>query len=313
MTTTDGTPAITAVVVTYNRADLLLEALAALRAQSLPLAGIVIVDNASTDDTPQRLHAAGLLDRPEIHYQREAVNGGGAGGFAAGMATCLSRGAEWIWLLDDDAIATPGAAAALAAARPRSDAVYASVALYQDERGQARLCWPATLDGSGEVTRDPARLAPCQPSASLPFLGFLVSAALVRRIGPPAAEFFLSGDDIEYVERARRHGAASYLVPASRLAHPRPPDYSLRLAGRSFFCLRLAPRRRYFYVRNKLVIARRHYGHRLYTSTIPGLLLRLLATLAVEPARWRQLRAHALAFFDAWAGRMGDPPTRHSL
>ena len=48
---------VVAVVVTWNRRDLLVESLAALRAQTLPPAAIVVVDNASTDGTAELLAA----------------------------------------------------------------------------------------------------------------------------------------------------------------------------------------------------------------------------------------------------------------
>ena len=49
--TTREPPRVTAVVVTYNRRQLLLEALAAVHAQSRAPDAVIVVDNASTDDT----------------------------------------------------------------------------------------------------------------------------------------------------------------------------------------------------------------------------------------------------------------------
>ena len=51
MIKTNDHPSIIAVVVTYNRKELLQGCLKALTAQSRPLKGIVLVDNASTDNT----------------------------------------------------------------------------------------------------------------------------------------------------------------------------------------------------------------------------------------------------------------------
>ena len=46
---------VVAVVVTWNRRDLLEESLAALAAQTLAPAAVVVVDNASTDGTTELL------------------------------------------------------------------------------------------------------------------------------------------------------------------------------------------------------------------------------------------------------------------
>ena len=48
---------VSAVVVTYNRRELLEKTLAGLEAQERPLDHIVIIDNASTDDTADYLAA----------------------------------------------------------------------------------------------------------------------------------------------------------------------------------------------------------------------------------------------------------------
>ena len=49
-----------AVVVTYNRKELLIECLESLRSQTRPLNAIYIIDNASTDGTPNLLLAEGI-------------------------------------------------------------------------------------------------------------------------------------------------------------------------------------------------------------------------------------------------------------
>ncbi|BDZ45901.1 hypothetical protein GCM10025866_18100 [Naasia aerilata] len=49
MAATNERVAVVAVIVSYNRRELLLEAVQAVRDQTVPVAGIVVVDNASTD------------------------------------------------------------------------------------------------------------------------------------------------------------------------------------------------------------------------------------------------------------------------
>ncbi len=115
-------PRVVAVVVAYNRRDLLSEVLAALAAQTSPLASAVVVDNASTDDSADVALAAG----PFVDLVRLDRNTGGAGGFAAGMATALVDGApDWLWLMDDDTVPSETALAELLAAVDGTDLVVA--------------------------------------------------------------------------------------------------------------------------------------------------------------------------------------------
>jgi rhamnopyranosyl-N-acetylglucosaminyl-diphospho-decaprenol beta-1,3/1,4-galactofuranosyltransferase len=55
---------VCAVVVTYNRKNLLLECLEAIRRQTRPVDGIYIIDNASDDGTPELLKENGYI--PEL-------------------------------------------------------------------------------------------------------------------------------------------------------------------------------------------------------------------------------------------------------
>src|SRR5437764_423392 len=113
-----GPSRVAAVVVTHNRRELLLEALAAVHAQSRAPDAVIVVDNASADGT-----AAAVRARfPSVRLAELARNTGGAGGFAYGMALALAGAADLTWLMDDDTVPEPGALRAMLQARERGPA-----------------------------------------------------------------------------------------------------------------------------------------------------------------------------------------------
>ncbi len=99
-----------AVVVAYNRRDLLPESVEATLAQTVAPDAVIVVDNASDDGS-----ADALAERhPEVDIVRLERNTGGAGGFTIGIALALQRGsARWVWLMDDDTVPKPTALEAL--------------------------------------------------------------------------------------------------------------------------------------------------------------------------------------------------------
>jgi rhamnopyranosyl-N-acetylglucosaminyl-diphospho-decaprenol beta-1,3/1,4-galactofuranosyltransferase len=288
------------VVVTYNRRQLLLECLAALAAQTQPPARIHIVDNASTDGTQQALSDAGWLLRGDVDYHCLPDNRGGAGGFAAGLERAVAQGADWVWMMDDDAMAAPDALACLLNAATSADNFYGSVAVAGDH-----LAWGMTLKSNAQRIERLADLPAQSEVAFLPFLGILVHRKLVARIGLPDASFFLAADDLEYCLRAKHAGARCVLVAGSCLSHPAAQVYRIEVLGKTFFCLSLPPWKRYYDTRNRIFVARRHFAWRLYTQTLPSITLRLFLTLWNESRRGAQLRATLAGVIDGLAGRGG--------
>jgi rhamnopyranosyl-N-acetylglucosaminyl-diphospho-decaprenol beta-1,3/1,4-galactofuranosyltransferase len=210
-------PRVTAVVVTYNRRDLLLEALAAVHAGSRIPDTVIVVDNASGDGTAAAVRAA----FPGVHLAELAKNSGGAGGFAYGMALALADAADLIWLMDDDTVPEPGALAALLAARdahpaPRP-ALVASRVVWTDGRPHP-MNTPRTKPFVSKAERLAAAEAGCSPIRSASFVSILVDAAQCRRRGLPQADYFLWNDDFEFTTRLLR-GNAGLLCPASVVVH----------------------------------------------------------------------------------------------
>ena len=107
---------VAAVVVTRNRPALLKRCLAAIYWQTYPISQIVVVDNAS-DEPTRELLAGEVAGRSEnFHLIRLEDNTGGAGGFHAGMRTCLTLPSTHMWLMDDDCEPAADAMAELVAA-----------------------------------------------------------------------------------------------------------------------------------------------------------------------------------------------------
>src|SRR5262249_18633261 len=103
---------IASVTVAMNSARVLPTQLDALLRQDRPLQEIIVVDNASTDDT------ASMLARqyPQITVLRLPENVGVGGGFAAALKyAALEKNHDWVWLFDDDTLPPENGLASLLA------------------------------------------------------------------------------------------------------------------------------------------------------------------------------------------------------
>jgi rhamnopyranosyl-N-acetylglucosaminyl-diphospho-decaprenol beta-1,3/1,4-galactofuranosyltransferase len=234
-------PRVVAVVVTFNRRDLLLESLAAVTAQTRAPDTVIVVDNASTDGTAAEVRAR----YPSVRLAGLTRNTGGAGGFAAGLALALADGADLVWLMDDDTVPEPGALAALLAARagyaPRPPALVASRVLWTDGRAHP-MNTPRTKPFATRAERQAASAVRCVPVRSASFVSILVDGAVCRERGLPQAGYFLWNDDFEFTTRLLR-GQAGLLCPASVVVHK----------TRTFGSTDVDPGERFFYeVRNKI-------------------------------------------------------------
>jgi GT2 family glycosyltransferase len=212
-----GSPRVTAVVVTFNRRELLLEALAAVHAQTRAPEAVIVIDNASTDGTA----AAVRRSYPSADLAELAHNTGGAGGFACGMALALADGADLIWLMDDDTVPGPDALLTLLEARRRHPggppALVASRVLWTDGRPHP-MNTPRAKPFATRTERGAAAAAGCVPIRSASFVSILVDAGLCAQRGLPQADYFLWNDDFEFTTRLLR-GHTGLLCPASVVVH----------------------------------------------------------------------------------------------
>lgn len=212
---------VTAFVLTRNRKVLLAECLRGLRAQTHPVDTIIVLDNAGDDGTREHLEAEGLL--AHVRFERRDVNTGGAGGYREGVRLAEQTGADWIWLMDDDAEPRPDALERLLASAPAQDGGTAAVCtsvVHPD--GTLDLQHRCTMGRF--ITPLPQRAYAPGTNAEVPcasFVGLLMRTSAVRRAGLPLAEFFIGYDDAEYSLRLR-HSGTIRLVPEAQMLHKVP-------------------------------------------------------------------------------------------
>lgn len=209
---------VVAVVVAYNRRDLLAEVLSGLHGQSRQVDAIVVVDNASTDESSDVVRERA----PEATLIRLTRNTGGAGGFAVGMAAALARHQpDWIWVMDDDTIPEPEALGALLDAVDRygSDELCAVGSRVVWTNGvEHPMNTPRRNPFAGRTERDRASSVDAVAVRSLSFVSSMYRADAVVRHGFPVVDYFLWNDDFEFSARLLRHGVG-LSVPASQVVH----------------------------------------------------------------------------------------------
>ncbi|WP_161636082.1 glycosyltransferase [Deinococcus phoenicis] len=199
---------IVAIVVTYNRVDMLEECVNAILAQSYPLYKILIVNNASTDSTGKLIEKM-EIDHPDlVHGIELKKNLGGAGGFTYGLLAASLYDADFIWMMDDDV-------------EPRRDCLEHLLAGFE-KREDADMVCPLVygirrqkIQGHQHKVLDRYLMdseAPVNGEASLikldanAFVGPLIRAASLSRYGLPISQYFIWADDLEYTFRIGNAG-----------------------------------------------------------------------------------------------------------
>ncbi|MFQ6550855.1 glycosyltransferase [Aestuariibius insulae] len=142
---------ISAIVPTFNRGAYLEEAIAAIASQTRPVSEIVIWDDGSTDDTPQRI--ADLEARfPTLVRAFTSKNGGKAKALNAALAQISG---EYVWICDDDDVALPMATQTLMAGFDSSDVALVAgrhLRFRDDAKGNRKTYdtgyWPDLSSGS---------------------------------------------------------------------------------------------------------------------------------------------------------------------
>jgi len=289
---------VAVVVVTYNRADLLRGMLDGLAALDRTPDAVVVVDNHSTDHTPDVLAAEVARGRLPLQVVRTEENLGGAGGFHLGLRTAYHQGWDRFWLMDDDVVPAPDCLSLLMAVD--EDCL---TSVREDSHG--RLCEKAATrfdlthpwvvkpkTGMVEDFGTREAMPELVEVENVAFEGFMVRRAVVAEVGLPDPSYFIFYDDVDFAIRARRAGRRIWAVRDAVLVRQLDFDQQHDLAGWKGF-----------YMYRNLFVVHLRYGENLAVRMKP--LLIVAAVLLLAPVRGGRAEARNVirAMRAAWGMR----------
>lgn len=210
---------VAAVVVTYNRLELLKKCIYSIREQTKKPDEIIVVNNSSTDGTLDWLK---LQDDLTVITQE---NSGSAGGQYTGIKTAYEKGYDWVWSLDTDVVVDKNALENffLSKGINKDNIGFLSSAIFYKDGTLAYINIPY-LENEEEIVQCYVKKEEL-PILSASFGSVLFSRNAIEKVGFPIKEFFIWGDDVEYTFRMIRAGLKGVLINNSKAIHYAPSNY----------------------------------------------------------------------------------------
>ena len=201
---------VAAVVVAYSREEDLKRVVHHLKNQTRKLDEIIVIFQGSSISILEWLNQQTGIT---VHQQG---NLGSAGGFTTGMKIAITKGHQWTWLLDDDAVPELNALEEMTRCKyfdSLKNGFLASVVVKPD----MEVYMSPSADGSnkwyGSVLQDG-----CVPCIRATWIGCLVSSQSILDFGLPMEAYFMYDEDFEYTERVAR-SRKCYCVIKSIVIH----------------------------------------------------------------------------------------------
>lgn len=211
------------IIVAYNAMRWADRCFGSLRASVYPV-HVIVVDNGSTDGTQAHLRS----HYPEVELIEAGKNLGFGQGNNRGLAQAMEGGAQYMFLLNQDAWVQPAAIGALVEAM-RNDAQWGVVSpLHLNGDGSeldyrfSSFVAPSKCEG---LLSDMALRRPTRPVYKVPFVNaaaWMISRECLLRVGGFNPLFFHYGEDNEYTKRVAYHGLCVGVAPTAYIHHDRP-------------------------------------------------------------------------------------------
>jgi GT2 family glycosyltransferase len=216
-------PSVWAVTLGYNHAADTVECLASVLKSDLPNLRVLFVDNNSQDNSVERVLAA----FPSVDVIETGANLGFARGFNVGLTHALMKGADYVFMLNNDTVVGPDTIRSLRdAAEAHPEAGILVPKIYYHDR-------PDTLWSAGSRLRRFPPVIVLQRTrgpddgrydarAELQFAttcALLLPRPFLEAVGLLNPNFFILYDDYDLCLRARAAGFRIRLVPGARMTH----------------------------------------------------------------------------------------------
>lgn len=232
---------IAAIVVTFNKKELLVNAINGILNQELVPDKLIIVDNNSTDGTANYVLDNGWINslpvvevnkntvsskfldiengiRIEIDYIKKHKNDGGAGGFYEGMKRAFDLGYDWLWMMDDDGV--PDKYCLKYLFEKRDDNIVSGPLVVDIETEKTASFIFDDINRNELVAISKISKKEILKNILTPFNGTFIPRNVIEKIGFVKKEMFIWGDEAEYQNRILKNSFEIQTVTKALHKHP---------------------------------------------------------------------------------------------
>ncbi len=216
---------VCALIVTFNRKELLLKTIGALCRQTARINGLVIVNNHSDDGTETELFKHGIINDItlqdevqytqfndiKVYYYNSSVNTGGSGGFAKAFEIAESLDYEYIWAMDDDVIPDVDCLEELLKHQTDECGVTIPNRYGDNWREKATVSYNLTtpflhrIEDFKKTVYVDSIDADYVDVVDMALEGPLIAMNIARAVGIPDKEYFIMYDDTDFAFRLSRY------------------------------------------------------------------------------------------------------------
>jgi len=236
-------PRVAIVILTCNQRDLTMQCLDAVVSLSYPpnRLQVLVVDNGSDDGTEQAIRGA----HPTVIVLQTGENLGYAGGNNFGIHHALGGGADYILILNNDALVAPDLLSELVTVAERAPrAGFVGPKVYHQEEPNRIQTTGITLDhlfdsrhrGADEL--DNGQFETIREFDAVTGCAMLVSRGVVGQVGLLDPRFFIYHEEVDWCLRAKAAGYRNLYVPTALVWHRRPRPSSEITAFTAYYMTR---------------------------------------------------------------------------
>ena len=253
------TETVLALVVTYNRLNYLKRCLEFLENQDRKINQILVINNDSNDGTQQFLE-----EKKSINVINQE-NLGSAGGWYTGIEYAINNNFDYIWMMDDDGYPDKNAYQILQNSFTKNMSCISSVLI--NEFDKSKFVFPYPLFNKKGIPRIGLNKSSISLVNQLQefckddlypwthlFNGALISIESVKKIGNVNKDYFMYGDEVDFLFRLKKAG--------NIFSHRKAIHYHPTIYNRPYNNVQI-----FYFLRNSLIIYTNYYDKKLLRRT----------------------------------------------
>lgn len=239
-------------ILNWNGLDDTVECLDSIFRMDYPNYVVVVVDNASSDGSPSIIREK----YPQVVLIVNKKNHGFAGGNNITLRYAIDQGADYVWLLNNDAIVEINTLSALVEVTEKDPSIGLGSPIIKDYNNRLKTQFRGSYidwkryeiiephNNSGEIARN------YQSGRDVCLWGtaLLIKQSVIKRIGYLDEKYFAYMEDFDYSIRALKAGFRNILYPCARIFHKNDP-YSNKIKSPYFYYYQI---RNAYLMRNKI-------------------------------------------------------------